>query len=640
MIVHDSTQLGMTHFESAFITVTRRDSAHPDTVYKAQVKEGLVLSTPIFKITMSSPQYNNIKGNDTKGKGLPIAGPISGKADDYSPSLGNKTLIAGSDSHEAPAHVFEGTDDWNIPDRVANQRFFVQIDHVNIHSLIEAFQELDKVMRHEGMGHLISRKRSHSIGGRAVEVGQIGVLAYRGRPIIIIKPGRYWNLSITHTWYPWAFDLTTVNQFNGLTFAQVGQSEAMVCLDPQNQVFVVRNGGFASYGHSGTYKVIEIVDTLNLGEEYAVRETDLSEDESMGRLLGYKKEVRHNVMVGDKTQSVTIATFFNVPAQNTVVIQNGGHLKAFGAGQHVITNPKCTFRGFFTLGERQKSFRTQPAYTLEGVPVVLHVNLRYRVVDAIELTKSYETAFQALKNPAQSAVNAVVSRLSYQQFMRAKSLRGDIPDVEHMSWLEAFKAECMADLAAHAIEYGVKVLSFDVLDRRLEGKLGDDLEKQAESVLKNQMQSTQVALQNRINTETEQGRLEVAAVKAQQIQTEAEAEYQRQIKVADAQAETVKRLAQANADANRTETDQRVRAIEQLAAAEARAIELQGAGYATVKAPFAQQVQLEKIEMEKFKSLQDATVFVGASAANGAGTTRDGVNQGFAFARGMSLSNQ
>ena len=190
----------------------------------------------------------------------------------------------------------------------------------------------------------------------------------------------------------------------------------MVCMDPNNQVFIVRNGGFAAFGSNGSYKVVEIVDTLNLGDEYAVMETDTN-DEDATRVLGYKKEVKHNVKLSGsgKTERVTIATFFNVPAQNTVVIQNGGHLKSLSAGQHVITNPRATFRGFFTLGERQRSFRTQPAYTLEGVPVVLHVNLRYRVVDAIELTKSYESAFQALKNPAQSAVNAVVSRLSYQQ---------------------------------------------------------------------------------------------------------------------------------------------------------------------------------------------------------------------------------
>lgn len=170
----------------------------------------------------------------------------------------------------------------------------------------------------------------------------------------------------------------------------------MVCLDPNNQVFVVRNGGFAAYGSAGTYRVVEIVDTLNLGDDHAVIEIDVSDNREIHRILGYKKEVKHVLTVGGRKRETTIATFLNVPAQNAVVIQNGSHLIQKTGGQHVITNPRATFRGFFTLGERQRSFRTEPAYTLEGVPVVLHVNLRYRVIDPIKLTMSYETAFQAL----------------------------------------------------------------------------------------------------------------------------------------------------------------------------------------------------------------------------------------------------
>jgi regulator of protease activity HflC (stomatin/prohibitin superfamily) len=538
--------------------------------------------------------------------------------------------------------VFDGTDDWTIPDRVAKQPYFVFIDHHEVHSLLDAFHRLDQNMKAGNMGHLVSRKQPHAWGGREIQVGRIGILAYKGRPIVVTRPGNYWNWSWTHQWVGKNLDLTTVNETNGLTFAQVGQSEAMVCLDPSNQVFIVRNGGFAAYGSSGTYKVVEIVDTLNLGDQYAIREPDADND-GPSRVLGYKKEIRHRVNVSGSQKEVTIATFFNVPAQNTVVVQNGGHLKALGAGQHVITNPRCTFRGFFTYGERQRSFRTQPAYTLEGVPVVLHVNLRYRVVNALELTKSYETAFQALRNPAQSAVNAVVSRLSYQQFMRAKNIGGDIPDVEHMSWLEAFKSECLRDLAEHALEYGVQVLAFDVLDRRLEGKLGDDLEKQAESVLKNQMQSTQIALQNKINTETEQGRLEVANVKAKQVEVdananyfktskEADARYYQQLKEADAEAEKRRRIAQAEADSNKIETEQKVRATEQLAEAEQKRIKLEGEGYAAVNSEHGQRIQLEKIEREKFASLpQHATVFVNQPDGEGV------VTNGYQFAQGMSL---
>lgn len=346
---------------------------------------------------------------------------MTGKQVDYSPSLANKTLInkeSLNGSDDAPRDAFDGTDDWSIPESIRGQPFFAYLDHQEIPTMIDAFKKLDRTMREHKIGHLISRKRAHSFGGRLIDVGKVGVMSYKGRPIIIIAPGRYWNFSLTHDWQGRNLDLTEVNaDINGLTFAQVGQSEAMVCMDPTNQVFVVRNGGFAAVGSNGSYKVIDVVDTLNLGDAYAVRETEPDQDGAK-RILGYKKEVKHTIYVGSAQKQVTIATFFNVPANNTLVIQNGGHLRALGAGQHVITNPRCTFRGFFSLGERQTTFQTQPAYTLEGVAVKLHLNLRYRVVDAIELTKSYESPFQALKNPAQSAVNAVVSRLSYQQFMR------------------------------------------------------------------------------------------------------------------------------------------------------------------------------------------------------------------------------
>lgn len=214
-----------------------------------------------------------------------------------------------------------------------------------------------------------------------------------------------------------------------------------------------------------------------------------------------------------------------------------------------------------------------------------------------------------------------------------------------MSWLEAFKSECLQDLAAHALEYGVLVLSFDVLDRKLEGKLGDDLEKQAETVLKNQMQSTQVGLQNRIATETEQGKLEVANVRAMQVKTEAEANYLKTareadatyyqaIKQADAQAENLVRVARTEAESNQIQVEQEVRAIQALAEANAKRIELEGQGYASVTSEHARRIQLETVEMEKFKNLPaQATLFVNQ------GDHSSGVSDGYKFATGMSLGN-
>lgn len=213
-------------------------------------------------------------------------------ADAFAPQLAGKSTVPEPKDTGNHQEVFEVTDDWTVSERIANQEYFVQIDNINVKTIIQAFESLDKLMRAKGLGHLISRKKAKTWAGREVGVGQIAVLSYKGRPILVVKPGRYWNLSWTHEWLRGRnYDLTEVTQVNGLTFAQVGQSEAMVCLDPSNQVFIVRNGGFAAYGINGKYKVVEIVDALILGAQHAVYETEADDGENQTRILGYKKEV-------------------------------------------------------------------------------------------------------------------------------------------------------------------------------------------------------------------------------------------------------------------------------------------------------------------------------------------------------------
>lgn len=72
----------------------------------------------------------------------------------------------------------------------------------------------------------------------------------------------------------------------GLTIAQVGQGEAIVIQDPHNRIFVIRNGGFVSFGAFGSFKVLAVVDILNLGKENVVREKG-----GEGKILGWKKDV-------------------------------------------------------------------------------------------------------------------------------------------------------------------------------------------------------------------------------------------------------------------------------------------------------------------------------------------------------------
>jgi hypothetical protein len=45
---------------------------------------------------------------------------------------------------------------------------------------------------------------------------------------------------------------------------QVSQNQAAVVSDPQNKIFVVKNGGFVAYAAEGSYEVLEVVDQTHL----------------------------------------------------------------------------------------------------------------------------------------------------------------------------------------------------------------------------------------------------------------------------------------------------------------------------------------------------------------------------------------
>jgi regulator of protease activity HflC (stomatin/prohibitin superfamily) len=514
-----------------------------------------------------------------------------------------------------------GLDNWGIPESVKRHTYFVEL---NKRSMVEAFYEIDKRMKNAGDYHLITNKKTRGFFGREIQAGQVGLYAYKGRPVMAIIPGFYWNFSLTHRFLR-TFDITDQIHEYGFTSAQVGQSGALVVEDPENRIFVIRNGGFVAFGAHGRFRVLASVDLLNLGDDSAVYEAITLHQR---RILGHRKEI--------KVEGIIIATFLNVPANNVAIVQQGNELLLLDAGQHVINDPKTTFRRFYSLGERQVQIKTQPAYTVEGVPVVLNVNLRYRVLDAITLSKNYDDPFQALANPAQTAVNSVVSRLSYQQFMRAKKVGGDIPDIDVVPWIESFKTECLSELREQAETYGIVVESFDVLDRELEGALGKDLEKQAEQVLQNQMRATQVELQNRIATETQRGLLEISRVKAEQTKTDADASFYGATKKTDAAFYTDMKNAEAKAKASELEACQNAKNIVLIAEAKKHEVDLLSDAYASVTSEHAKRLQLEEIEVLKRKALPSQTIYF----ANEANKLCSDVAEGYSFSVGKSLASK
>lgn len=514
-----------------------------------------------------------------------------------------------------------GTDDWTVPESVRNHPYFVELNG-ETPNMVSAILELDRRMRAANDYHLITTKKPRSILGTCVQAGECGLYAYKGRPVLALKPGNYWNyFNFTHS-HKGKRDVTEPIDFLGFTSAQVGQSGALVVEDPENRVFVIRNGGFASYGPHGRFRVLAKVDTLDLGDNCAVKEDD-------GRILGWLRHVH--------SSQVRVATFLNVPANNVAIVQQGNDMIKLQAGQHVITNPNTTFRRFYTLGERQVKIRTQPAYTIEGVPVTLNVNLRYRVADAVRLTANYDNPFEALRNPAQSAVNSVVSRLSYQQLMRAKKLGGDIPDVNIVPWLESFKSECLRELTEQAQAYGIVVESFDVLDRMLDGSLGKDLEDQAEQVLRNQMQATQIELQNHIKTETQRGVLEISKVQAEQTKTESDASYYASTRKADALYYETMRQAHAGAEAAELEAQQQAKNVVILAQAKETEIGMLSRAYASVKSDHTKRLQLGELEVKKRQALPAKTIYFSNDGGGGC-SERHHVESGLSFGLGHAAA--
>lgn len=93
----------------------------------------------------------------------------------------------------------------------------------------------------------------------------------------------------------------TVIEFQGLTVVQVSQNQAAVVSDPQNHIFVIKNGGFVAYAIEGTYDVLSIVDQTHL--------PGVVKDKLTGVVLGSTHEVKMNSKVsGGQQKEYVVAT--------------------------------------------------------------------------------------------------------------------------------------------------------------------------------------------------------------------------------------------------------------------------------------------------------------------------------------------
>ena len=69
-----------------------------------------------------------------------------------------------------------GLDKWSIPDSVKQHPYFVELAG---RSMVSAIQELDQRMKERGDYHLISTKSAHSLFGREIQAGRLGMYSYK-----------------------------------------------------------------------------------------------------------------------------------------------------------------------------------------------------------------------------------------------------------------------------------------------------------------------------------------------------------------------------------------------------------------------------------------------------------------------------
>ncbi|KAG8898688.1 hypothetical protein FRB99_007228 [Tulasnella sp. 403] len=543
------------------------------------------------------------KGDSTKGK--PRAALSSVSEVEQGPSFGN------------PVEYMDQT-----------RPFFVKIGSGG---LLEALHKLDKELVAAGHTHLISKKDPVSWIGREITLGQIGLVNHGGIPKVLTKPGRYPPFPLRN-WWAREFKGTkeisdTVIEFNGLTIVQVSQNQAAVISDPQNQIFVIKNGGFVALALQGSYDVLSVVDQTHLPNALT--------DHITHAVLGHWHEVKMRSHVGGNVHDYVVATFLDIPANNCAILQKGDELEILPAGQHYITNPNITLRKLFTRGECQTEMPTKDIFTRDQVPVSLTIYLKWQLIEPLKLTThGYDTPYDALRDKAQSILTQIMAHLDYSSMVKQRSIDpiDTIDDGSDPStaFLDALRSRAMDDLHTAALEYGIVLKDLAVIDRQFKGEIASTMDKLTTRGLQAQVEAANVDRENSNRVKKEQGTLQVAQVHASARKTHADAEAYAIVANAKAVAEALQIDAQARAEATRL-----------AARADADAIKLKAAADQEVTDTFAREMELRRIEVERVAAYGNKTVFVPTdSSGQGTGGVQSAMAMGFAAGLGSDMRSQ
>ncbi|KAI0084082.1 band 7 domain-containing protein [Irpex rosettiformis] len=473
--------------------------------------------------------------------------------------------------------------------------------------LIAALGKLDEQLRRANKGHILSSKKPTDWIGREITPGKLGLVNHGGLPKLLTRPGRYPSFPLRNWWArEWCGTQglsDTVISFRGLTVVQVSQNQAAVVSDPQNRIFVIKNSGFVAYAVEGSYDVLAIVDQTHLEKPW--------KDATTGAILGWTDEVlmRSNISA-HQSSSYVVALFLNIPANNCAILQRGDDLELLPAGQHYITSPNVTIRGMYTLGENQKEMPTKDIFTRDQVPVSLTIYLKWQLTEPLKLaTHGYTTPYDALRDKTQSILTQIVAHLDYSSMVKQRSLGPDnLEDGTDPSsaFLDALRTRAMDDLLEAALEYGIVMKDLAVIDRQFKGDIAHTMDKLTTRALQAQVEAANVDRENSNKIKQEEGALSVARVKAQSLNTQADAEAYSVVAAARAQAERLRIEAEAQAQATKLAAE-----------AEAEAIRIKATADAQVRDQFAREMEFRRMEVARVKAFGAKTVFVPTEGLGG-----------------------
>ncbi|KAG8855049.1 hypothetical protein FRB96_007244 [Tulasnella sp. 330] len=509
------------------------------------------------------------------------------------------------------------------------RQYFVRIGEGG---LLAALEKLDQELVQGGHQHLLSKKKPITWAGREVGLGQIGKINHGGQPKIITKPGRYPGFPFGN-WWARSFGGTneiseTVIEFNGLTVVQVSQNQAAVVSDPQNQVFVIKNGGFVALALQGSYDVLSVVDQTHLPNKII--------DHTTQAVLGYTHEVKMLSRTGNgaATQEYVVATFLDIPANNCAILQKGDELEILPAGQHYITNPNITLRKLFTKGECQTEMPTKDLFTRDQVPVSLTIYLKWQLIEPLKLTThGYETPYDALRDKAQSILTQIIAHLDYSSMVKQRSIdpNDTLDDGSDPStaFLDALRSRAMDDLHNAALEYGIVLKDLAVIDRQFKGDIASTMDKLTTRALQAQVEAANVDRENSNKVKKEQGALQVAQVQASVRKANADADAYAVVANAKARAEALQIDATARAEATRLS-----------ARAAADAIRLKSSADGEVTDVFAREMEMRRIEVERVAAYGDKAVFVPTTAEGANGGIQNAMTMGYAAGLGNEMRKE